>query len=104
MIVNGKKYTSDLVILPGSITPNWRREKGHLLQMNDLHSVLESEIDTLVIGTGKYGLVKVPEELIKELSSKNIKVFVEKSSDAVERFNELAVKRAKVGGAFHLNC
>ena len=104
MIVNGKSYTSDLIIFPDSIETNWRRKKGHSLQLEDLKLVLENNVENLVIGTGKYGLVKVPEDLIMKLSSKNINVIVEKSPDAVIRFNELVEKKAKVAGAFHLNC
>ena len=104
MIINGNSYTSDLIIFTDSIQTNWRRKKGHSVHMDDLKSIFDKNIETLVIGTGKYGLVEVPEEVIVELSSRNIDVLVEKSSEAVTRFNELVEKKVKVAGAFHLNC
>ncbi len=104
MIINGKGYTSDLIIFRNYIETNWRRKKGHSIHLDDLNTVLEKEVETLIIGTGKYGLVEVPEEIIKELKSRDIELIIEKSDDAVTKFNELVKKKFKVAGAFHLNC
>ena len=104
MVINGHSYTSDLIIYTDSIETNWRRKKGHALHLDDLKILKEKEIETLVVGTGMFGLVQVPEELIKKLETKEISISVEKSTQAVKKFNELVKKGVKVAGAFHLNC
>ncbi|MCE7741440.1 MAG: hypothetical protein GOP50_03190 [Candidatus Heimdallarchaeota archaeon] len=104
MVINGKSYTSDLIIFTDSIETNWRRKKGHSLHLKDLEILMEKEIETLVVGSGMFGLVDIPEELIKELNAKEITVIIEKSTQAMKKFNELAEKGVKVAGAFHLNC
>lgn len=104
MTINGKSYTSDLIIFREYIETNWRRKKGHSIHLDDLKTVFEKEVETLIIGTGKYGLVEVPEGIIKELRTRDIELIIEKSDDAVTKFNERVKKKAKVAGAFHLNC
>ena len=104
MVINGKDYTTDLIILPDSIITNWRRKKGHSLCMEDLNAIIEDEIEICVIGTGKFGLVEVSDTVIAELKSKKIDVIVKKSSDAVSEYNKLIEKNKKIAAAFHLNC
>ena len=104
MVINGKDYTADLIIFTDEIKTNWRRKKGHSLHLEDLQIILERDIEILVVGTGKFGLVEVSEELKSELESKNIEIIVEKSDEAVKKYNDLMKKNAKVAGAFHLNC
>ena len=57
----------------------------------------------LIIGTGYYGLMKVPLELIKYLESNNINVIIKKTKDACDEYNTLHQKK-NVVAAFHLTC
>jgi len=86
IIINGKKYRSDLIIFEDYIYDSWWRKEGHNL-----------------IGTGYYGLMKVPLELIKYLESKNIEVIIKKTKDACDEYNTLH-QRKNVVAAFHLTC
>ena len=103
MVVEGKRYTSDLIIFPERIEPSWWRKEGHLLHMEDLKEVLEEGPDVLIIGTGHNGVMKVPESLIMELQNKGITVYVEKTKKSVDIYNNL-VDEQKVIAAFHLTC
>ena len=101
--VNGKEYHSDIIIFPDYIKSNWWRRNGHLLQVEDLDDVLNEKPHTIIIGTGAYGAMKVPETVIKYLEGKNIKVIVQDTYEAVKTYNNLVSKKGVVV-ALHLTC
>jgi hypothetical protein len=103
MVIEGKIYQSDLIIYPEKVDPSWWRKEGHKVQLEDLTAILAVSPEVLIIGTGYMGLMKVPDELRKELLKRNIELYVEKSSRAVEIFNSINTKRKTVA-AFHLTC
>lgn len=96
-------YTRDLIVTPNQIIPDWRRAEGHRLALTDLQTALaEFKPGILVLGTGKFGRMKVPEGVLRELQSRQIELFVLKTGAAVEKFNEFA--GSNILGAFHLTC
>lgn len=103
MVIDGKTYQSDLIIYPEKVESSWRRKEGHLLQSEDLKTVTASNPEVLIIGTGYFGLMKLPDELRNELLGRNLELYVEKSSHAAEIFNAIHTKRKAVA-AFHLTC
>lgn len=103
MVIDGKTYTTDVIIYPDRVDASWWRKEGHYLQKTDLAGIVGNGPEVLVIGTGNMGVMHVPEDTISFLQSKGIEVRVEKSGNAVKVFNELSGKR-KVVGAFHLTC
>jgi len=46
--INGKHYTTDILVFPENIKADWRRKKGHRLQIADLKEVLEAKPEVLV--------------------------------------------------------
>ncbi|MBU7010762.1 MAG: hypothetical protein HXS46_08730 [Theionarchaea archaeon] len=98
--VNGKVYTSDIIIA-GSSIHSWWRKQGHVLNPEDLTSVLKANPQTLVVGTGAYGLMKIPEKTEKFLKRHNITLIAEKTGKAVGIFNNLTGEKA---AALHLTC
>ena len=103
IIVDGKKYHSDVIIFADHVKPNWWRKDGHLLQMEDLDEILNEKPHTIIIGTGAYGAMKVSETVIKHLKEKNINVMIQNTYEAVETYNNLASKEGVVV-ALHLTC
>lgn len=101
IIIDGQTYTSDVIILEDTILDDWWRDQGHVLNPQDLQKVYEKSPDTLVVGTGAYGRMKVPEKTRSDIENKGINLIVEKTEDAVQTFNELQGSRA---AAFHLTC
>jgi len=103
--INGKKYRRDLIILPDKIIDNWWRKEGHNLCIDDLREVLEEDIDILIIGTGYYGFMKVPEKVVNKLKENGIDVIVKSTREACKVFNEMSSsKDKKIAAAFHLTC
>ncbi|MFN3739445.1 MAG: Mth938-like domain-containing protein [Thermodesulfovibrionales bacterium] len=103
IIVNGKTYTQDLIIFPDRINPSWWRKEGHLLQIEDLEEVIREKPELLIIGTGYYGVLKVPEELSSTLSAKAIEVIIRKTAEAVEIYNKRGGTKKTVA-CLHLTC
>lgn len=103
IIINGKKYNSDLIIFKDSIYDSWWRKEGHNLCIEDIKEIIDKKPDVLIIGTGAYGLMKVPSNLITYLKSNNIEVIIKKTKDACDEYNTLHQKK-NVVAAFHLTC
>lgn len=104
IVIDGVTYSSDLVITPEGVFPNWWRIEGHRLHFEDVEEYLSKVvIDVLVIGTGSSGLMKVGEEVLRELKARGIEVIVLPSKDACEAYNKLKDHK-RVMGVFHLTC
>lgn len=101
--INGKTYTSDVIIYSDKVDDNWWRKRGHLLQKEDLKDVFKYEPGVLIVGTGRYGLMKVPDETKKFIESKGIELITEKTKEACKAYNELKGKK-KVVAALHITC
>jgi len=105
MTINGKEYRKDLIILPnGTVLSPWIRKSGHRLGLGDLDPVLDSPAKTLVIGTGKPGLMRPHVTLVADLQEKGINAMVMSSKRAAEKFNTLAGGSDDVAACFHLTC
>ena len=103
IVINGKTYTSDLILYPDKVDDNWWRKSGHLLQKEDLTDIIQYNLEVFIVGTGAYGLMKIPDDTRKFLESKGIKLLSEETGEACKIYNEMKEKR-KVVAAFHLTC
>lgn len=59
--------------------------------------------DTIVIGTGTAGCVKIEKAAENFAKSKNVELIVKKTPEAVEEFNKLS-KEKKVIAVIHVTC
>ncbi len=98
--INGKKYTSDVLIVGGTVS-NWWRKQGHVLNPEDLTLLISENPETLIVGTGAYGVMKIPEKTIKFIEDHNMTLIAEETGKAVETFNKTTGKKA---AALHLTC
>lgn len=101
--INGKKYHKDVIILPEHIIENWRRDKGHYLQIKDLDAVFQEQPQVLVIGQGAYGRMQVPKEIYKVVKERGIEVFSLPTGEACKKFNQINPEKPKAA-ALHLTC
>lgn len=106
IVINGKRYTSDVIIFPDRVLDGWWRKEGHRLYVEDLREVLNSEPrpEVLVVGTGYSGLMKVSNEVEEELRSRRIEIIAQPTKQACQTFNELLKSNRRVVSAFHLTC
>ena len=104
MVIDGKKYSSDLIIFQEVVWDSWWRNKGHELCIADIKQAVEDFTpSTIVVGTGKFGMMKILPETEEYLKSQNINLIVQKSENAALTYNKL-FNSEKVLGAFHLTC
>lgn len=103
VVVGGNMYTNDVIVSPGGVDATWRRQEGHLLQFEDIAAALEERPDVLVIGTGYLGQMRFTRETFDRITGLGIEVRVNRTSRAVDIFNELSGSR-RVIAALHITC
>ena len=104
MLIAGTNYTKDIIIFPdGSILNPWWRNQGHVLATEDLADLIATNPEIIICGSGAMGVMRPTAELKEYLAAGNIQFIVQKSSKAVEIYNQMSGNR-KVGGCFHLTC
>lgn len=103
IVIDGKAYYRDVLITPSGVKGDWWRRSSHELRAEDLRGFLEEGIEVAIVGTGRYGLMKVlPDalQLLKEVSSELI---IERTPEACKAYNELSGAR-RTFAALHLTC
>lgn len=100
--IDNTTYTSDVIIFPGRVQPEWWRDKGHELQPQDLETVVNADITRLIIGQGFHGRMTVPQKTVGFLAEHGIDVEAYKTTEAWEQYNETSDQ--DTAAAFHLTC
>jgi hypothetical protein len=103
IVINGRQYTTDVIVFPDQVKDGWRRKEGHSLHIKDLEEVVQKSPRVLIVGTGYSGLMKVPAETKEYIESKGIELIAQNTAGACKTFNSL-VKFKKVVAALHLTC
>ena len=101
--IDGKEFTSDVIIFPNRVKSKWYRKEGHALHLEDIRDILEERLDVLIVGTGRYGLLSIPRDTRRELEAKGIELMAQRTGKATKTFNKLC-KEKKVVAALHLTC
>lgn len=104
IVIDGVEYGSDCILFGDSVKTNWRRKKGHLLSDKDLLPIVKAKPTVLIVGCGKSGKMKIPNETRHFLLEEEIQLETDDTNTAVERFNELSKTGVKIAAALHLTC
>ena len=102
IVVDGKTYTSDVIVFKDRVKDNWWRKEGHRVCLEDIEDILVAKPEVVIFGTGAYGRVVVEKEVIEKLKQIGAEVIVEETAKAVEKFNKLQGKNVVL--AAHLTC
>jgi len=102
--IDGQTYSSDVIVTPERVVSSWWRKEGHSLGVADLGEAMAAKPDVLVIGTGYYGRMDVPEETRHYLQTQGVQLREARTGDAVKEFNRLQKEYARVVAALHLTC
>jgi hypothetical protein len=100
--VDGVEQTRDVILLPDRVVPNWWRQDGHSLILDDLEAVLDELPERLVIGTGADGRMTPDPDALEQLRERGIEVEALPTGEAVLRYGALDPKRT--AAALHLTC
>jgi len=104
IVIDGKKYTSDVIIFPNRVMSGWWRKEGHQLYVNDLSEVLKEKVEVLVVGTGYSGLMKVSVETRDFIKKEGFELIIQPTQEACKTYNGLVKSGKKVVAALHLTC
>ena len=105
IVIDGQVYTADVIIYPDRVEASWWRKNGHLLVPEDLPFLEKEPPKILIIGQGKFGLMKISPEMIDHLKFLGVELRAAKSSGAVEIFNDIWKSGERnVVAALHLTC
>ncbi|MEW6685468.1 MAG: Mth938-like domain-containing protein [Candidatus Edwardsbacteria bacterium] len=102
--IDGKTYTSDVIIYPNRVNASWWRKGGHCLCLEDLTEVLQDKPEILIIGTGAAGIMQVPKETKEKMEKAGIELHILKTKESCKKYNELLKAGKKVIAALHLTC
>lgn len=103
--IDGQDHSRDVLIFPDSeVRSPWWRRQGHSLGLEDLDPILEDPPEVLVIGTGYYGNMEVPDKTFQGLRERGIEPRAARTSEAVAELNRLQKQAVSVAAAFHLTC
>jgi len=103
IVIDGKSYTSDVIIYPERVKGDWWRKEGHELSTDDLEDVLDHKPDVIVVGTGNPGMMRILSETEKLIRSKRIELIVQPTKKACETYNRLSSNQ-RVIAVLHLTC
>lgn len=104
--IDGKTYDYDVEVRWTGEVLKWWRKEGHVLDLEDVKRAVEENPETIILGTGAYGLCEVTENCQNFIKEKGIKLIIDKTEEAVKTFNAILEekKQNKVIGLFHLTC
>ncbi|OGW00115.1 MAG: hypothetical protein A2W75_00490 [Nitrospinae bacterium RIFCSPLOWO2_12_39_15] len=103
IVIDGKSYSSDVILLKDRVIPNWWRKEGHELCLGDLKDIEIEKDEALIVGTGASGMMKVLKEVRDYFNSKGVKVIEERTDEACKTYNSLCDSQ-NVSAALHLTC
>ncbi len=103
IVIDDVVYNRDVIIFPDRVRSNWRRRDGHNLALEDLVEVLEGNPETIMLGRGVFGRMKVSEDIRALITERGIELVVLRTEGASKAYNEMRERR-RVIAALHLSC
>ncbi|MCK4522116.1 MAG: hypothetical protein KAU20_06065 [Nanoarchaeota archaeon] len=102
IVINGKSHDDIKIIGEKIIT--WRYIEHHTVTLQDVIEIFEDKPEYVVIGTGSSGFVHVKQEVIDTAEEKGIKLLIEPTKQACNKYNELKNQRKKADAILHATC
>jgi len=108
IVVDGKQYICDVVILPDGMVKERQASKSrlgsHTISWRDVANIANEQPEVIIIGTGTSALAKLSEDVGINIRRANLNLLVLPSSQAVERFNQLTGEGKRVAALIHITC
>jgi len=106
--IDGQTYNHDVLIrLDGTVIKRKKKLSkqvygtSHTLSLDEARYIYEEGAETLIIGTGQYGLVNLSDEASQFIQAKKLKVVMEPTPIAIDLWNETG---GKLIGLYHVTC
>ncbi|MCD5396282.1 MAG: MTH938/NDUFAF3 family protein [Candidatus Pacebacteria bacterium] len=109
--IGGKKYNFDAEVRWTGEVLQWQRKESHIIDFEDVARTVSQRPDTIIIGTGAYGVARVTPRAEKLIKDQGIELIIDKTEEAIKTFNiqlqeskEEEGRKKKIIGLFHLTC
>ena len=102
-IVDGKTYKSNIILIGKTVKPA-RHLPGHELKLDDFIELIDSRPEYIIIGTGAYGAIKVPNEIIEYIEKNGIKTIIQETGQAYQTYNAMLKQGKKIAAFLHNTC
>jgi len=109
--IDGKTYNYDVEVRWTGEVLKWWRKESHVIDADDVKRAIDQNPDTIIIGNGESGVVRVTEKAKREIESKGIKLIIDFTEQATKTFNiineeseEEEGRQRRAIGLFHLTC
>jgi len=110
--IAGTTYPHDILIrLSGKVVKRKKKLSkklygtSHIISREEAEFVYEKGCDTLVLGAGQYGNVKLSPEAAEFFKHHDCRVILRPTPDAIEAYNKARGKdKTKIIGLFHVTC
>jgi hypothetical protein len=102
-VVKGKAYKSNIILIGETVKPA-RYLPGHELKIDDFIPLIDSKPEYIIIGTGAYGAVEVPDEIIEHIEKHGIKTIIEETGQACQTYNTMLKQGKKIAAFLHNTC
>lgn len=79
-------------------------EKSHVLDFMIFSKLLRKKPDSIVVGTGQQGMVRISDDVKTICKEKGIRLFVDTSEKAVDVYNGLIATGKKAVAFIHTTC
>jgi len=106
--IDGSRYGYDVLIrLDGGIKKRKKKLSkrifgtSHMISQEEAEYIYEEGAEVLVIGTGQFDQVRLSDEAQSYFDSKELKVIMKGTPEAIQLWNEL---QDKATGLFHVTC
>jgi len=103
VVIDGAKYTEDVIVFPDRVSPHWWRKERHLLQLADLDEALAGPPEVLIVGSGSQQCLQVAPEVSTRTRELGVELLVFDTRTACRTFNEVLPRRRAVA-VLHLTC
>ena len=104
IVVDGQICNNDIKIVNGKLVADWWRKSGHIVEIEDVQDIIDSDSTILIIGKGQPGYMRITQSLQEHLEKNDIELIVEKTSTAIQTFSRLMLEGKQVSAGFHLGC
>ena len=104
MVIDGIRHTHDVIIRKNKVLADWWRKRSHLVTLADIPCLQKEKADVLIIGTGKFGLMKIHKDVSDYCTENGIELIQKDTSRAADIFNDMQDSGKHIIGLFHLTC
>ncbi len=103
IVVDGKKYSSDVIIFPERVQAAWRRKKSHELLPDEVSQIIAESPEVLIIGTGAMGQMRIASEATQLVEAQGIRLIAVPTGEACDIYNQISSSEKTIA-ALHLTC